>query len=133
MKSKVDKLDVDKLVSVPVDLSEKSYVVKKDLVKKTEYNKLVKVNNNKTIDASKLVKKADNNTKVNGIENKIIDHNHDKYILLLKNLKNIANFANKDDIVDFVKETDFGNKLISSNKRINSNKTKHILVENELN
>ena len=86
MKSKVDKLDVDKLVPVPVDLSEKSYVVKKDLVKKTEYNKLVKVNNNKTIDASKLVKKADNNTKVNGIENKIIDHNHDKYILLLKNL-----------------------------------------------
>ena len=86
MKSKVDKLDVDKLVPVPVDLSEKSYVVKKDLVKKTEYNKLVKVNNNKTIDASNLVKKADNNTKVNGIENKIIDHNHDKYILLLKNL-----------------------------------------------
>ena len=29
--------------------------------------------------------------------------------------------------------TDFDNKLISFNKRINSNKTKHVLIENELN
>ena len=28
---------------------------------------------------------------------------------------------------------DFDNKLLSFNKRINSNKTKHVLVENELN
>ena len=27
----------------------------------------------------------------------------------------------------------FDNKLLSFNKRINSNKTKHVLVENELN
>ena len=34
MKSKVDKLDVDKLVPVPVDLSKLSEVVKKMLLKK---------------------------------------------------------------------------------------------------
>ena len=34
MKSKVDKLDVDKLVPVPVDLSELSDVVKNDVFKK---------------------------------------------------------------------------------------------------
>ena len=34
MKSKVDKLDADKLVSVPVDLSKLSSVVKNDVVTK---------------------------------------------------------------------------------------------------
>ena len=34
VKSKVDKLDVDKLVLVPVDLSKVSDVVKTDVVKK---------------------------------------------------------------------------------------------------
>ena len=34
MKSKVDKLDVDKLVLVPVDLSKRSDAVKNDAVKK---------------------------------------------------------------------------------------------------
>ena len=42
LKSKVDKLDVDKLVPVPVDLSKLSNVVKNDVVKKTEYDELVK-------------------------------------------------------------------------------------------
>ena len=34
----VDKLDIDKLVPVPTDLSKLSNVVKNDLVKKTAYN-----------------------------------------------------------------------------------------------
>ena len=38
MKSKVDKLDVDKLVPVPVDLSKLSDAVKKDVVKKDIYS-----------------------------------------------------------------------------------------------
>ena len=46
LKSEVDKLDIDKLVPVPVDLSKLSDVVKNDVIKKAEYNKLVnKVNN----------------------------------------------------------------------------------------
>ena len=36
--SKVDKLDVDKLVPVPVDLSKLSDLVKKYVVKKDAYN-----------------------------------------------------------------------------------------------
>ena len=38
LKSKVDKLDVDKLVPVPVDLSKLSDAVKNDVVKKDAYN-----------------------------------------------------------------------------------------------
>ena len=46
LKTKVDKIDVDKLKTVPVDLAKLSNVVKNDVVKKTEYDKLVgKVDN----------------------------------------------------------------------------------------
>ena len=45
LKAKVDKLDIDKLVPVPVDLSKLSDIVKNDIAKKTVYDKLVaKVN-----------------------------------------------------------------------------------------
>ena len=59
MKSKVDKLHVDKLVPVPVDLSKLSNVIKNDFVKKTEYDELAnKVNDIKTTDTSDLVKRS---------------------------------------------------------------------------
>ena len=46
LKTEVDKLDIGKLKVVPTDLSKLSNVVKNDVVKKTEYNKLVgKVDN----------------------------------------------------------------------------------------
>ena len=58
LNSKVDNLDIDKLVLVPVDLSKLSNVTKNDVVKKTEYDELVeKLNAIKTIDTSNLVKK----------------------------------------------------------------------------
>ena len=51
LKTKVDKLDIDKLVPVPTDLSKLSNLVKNDVVKKTAYNKLVsKVDNIDTND-----------------------------------------------------------------------------------
>ena len=49
LKAVIDKLDIDKLVPVPVDLSKLSVVVRHDVVKKTVYDKLVaKVNSNDT-------------------------------------------------------------------------------------
>ena len=46
LKTKVDKIDADKLKTVPVDLAKLSNVVKNDVVKKFQYNKLVtKVDN----------------------------------------------------------------------------------------
>ena len=51
LKTKVDKLDFDKLAPLPVDLSKLSDVVKSDVVKKTVYDKLAaKVNNIDTSD-----------------------------------------------------------------------------------
>ena len=84
LKSEVNKLDTDKLVAVPVDLSKLSGLVKNDVVKNDVSDKLVtKVNNidtsgfvlktkydtdkselvNKIPDTSGLVKKTDYNTK----------------------------------------------------------------------
>ena len=40
-----------------------------------------------------------------------------------------TNLASKNDITDFIKETNFDDKL----KNITSSKTKHVLVESELN
>ena len=42
LKSKVDKLDADKLVPVPIDLSKLSHVVKIDVVKKDLYTAKIK-------------------------------------------------------------------------------------------
>ena len=51
LKTEVEKIDIDKLTPVPNDLAELSNVVKNDVVKKTEYDKLVaKVNNIDTTD-----------------------------------------------------------------------------------
>ena len=41
LKTEVDKLDMDKLKPVSTDLSKLSNVVKNDVVKKTDYDKLV--------------------------------------------------------------------------------------------
>ena len=52
LKTEADKLDIDKLVPIPVDLSKLSDVVKNDVVKKAVYDKLtIRVNN---IDTSHL-------------------------------------------------------------------------------
>ena len=47
LKTEVDKIDADKLKTVPIDLAKSSNVLKNDGIKKTEYDKLVaKVNSN---------------------------------------------------------------------------------------
>ena len=70
-----DKLGIDKLETTPVDLSKLSNVVNKEVAKKTEYNKLVKIFCQiQTIDISDLVKKSEYNTKIEEIEKKISTH-----------------------------------------------------------
>ena len=71
LKTEADKLDIDKLAPVPVDLSKLSDVVKNDVVKKTVYDKLVaKVNN---IDTSDFVLKTKYQTNKTELEEKILD------------------------------------------------------------
>ena len=69
LKTKVDKIDIDKLTPVPNDLAKLSNVVKNDVIKKTEYNKLVtKVDN---IDTTNFVQKAKHEKNRSDFEDKI--------------------------------------------------------------
>ena len=89
------------------------------------------------------LKKTDYNTKISETENKVNDHDHAKYITTQEFSKLTsgnfasglaqANFASKNDIANFVKKTYFADKLKNLNKKATSGKTKHVLVENELN
>ena len=96
LKNTVDELDVDKLVPVPVDLSNLSDVVKNDVVKKDVYNATNK-----------------------NIEDTMPDATMPKNFTarLAK-----ANLVSINDIANFVKKTDFDNKLINLNKTVTSNK-----------
>ena len=97
---------------------------------------------NKIANASNSAKKANYNTKFSEIENKITTY-RDKYIATqeFNNLTSEkftvrlaqAHLASKSYIANFAKETDFDDKLKTLNKDVTSNKTHHILVENELN
>ena len=71
MKSKVDKLDVDKLVPVPVDLSKLSDVVKNDVVKKDVYNAKIKNIEDKIPDITNLTAAAAVNAKINEVKGEI--------------------------------------------------------------
>ena len=65
LKSEVDKIDVDKLKTVPLDLSKLNNVVN-NVVKKTVYDKLVKKVNN--IDITGFVLKTKYNTDKSDLE-----------------------------------------------------------------
>ena len=127
LKTEVDKLHIDKLVPVPVDLNKLSDVVKNDVAKKDVYNKLVaKVDNintssffkkteyhtdkseleNKIPDTSGLVKKTDYNTKITKIEGKIPDFSN------LATKTSLTTVENKiPDVFNLVKKTDYDTKV----------------------
>ena len=143
LKTKVDKLDIDKLVPVPVDLSKLSDVVKNDVVKKDVYDKLVtKVNNidtsgfvlktkydtdkleleNKIPDTSGLAKKTDYNTKITEIEGIIPDINNLARKTALTTIENKIPSVN-----NLVKKTDYNTKVTEiENKSNNHNHDKYI-------
>ena len=89
---------------------------------------------NKLPSVSNLVKKADYNTKITEIEDKLTNHNHDKYIDTSEFDKLAADIFNaRLALANLIRKTNFDAKLSSFNKKITANKTKHLLVENELN
>ena len=135
LKTEVDKLGTDKLVPIPANLRKLSNVVKKDVVKKTVYDKLVaRVDNidtsdfvlktkyntdktkleNRTPDTSGLVKKTNYNTKITGLENKILDISNLATKTALTTVENktpnVSNLVKKADYN--TKIADIENKLI---------------------
>ena len=88
---------------------------------------------NEIPNVSTLVKKTDYNTNTRELEKKITDHNHDKYITTPGfNKLTAENFFARLKQTNIVTKIDFDNKLKNLILKINSSKTKHVLVENEL-
>ena len=88
---------------------------------------------NKIPNISSLVQKTDYNIKITEIEKKLIDHNHDKYIKTLEfNTLDADVFNARLAQANLVTKKDFDAKLSSLNRRITANKSKHLLVENEI-
>ena len=149
LKTEVDKLDIDKLVPVPVDLSKLSDVVKNDLVKKTVYDKLVaKVNSidtsrfvlktkydtdkseieNKIPDTSGLVKKTDYNAKITEIEGKIPS------ISGLATNAALTAVENKiPNISSLVKKTDYNTKITEIEKKLSDHNHDKCITPQEFN
>ena len=130
LKTEFDKLDIDKLVPVPVDLSKLSAVVKNDVVKKDVYDKLVaKVNN---IDTSDLVLKTNYQTDKTELENKIPDVSDFVKIAKLIEFENkipdVSSLATKaavtavdnkiPDVSTLVKKTDYNTKITEIEKNL---------------
>ena len=73
-------------------------------------------------------------TKISQIEKKITDHNHDRYITTPEFNKFTAEiFPARLKQANIVTKKDFNTKLKGLNQKINSNKAKYLLGENELN
>lgn len=75
LKLNLNKLDINKLLTTPIDLSKVSNAVKKDVAKTTVFDELVKsVDATQTNGTIYFVKNAERNTKIKDIERNILDH-----------------------------------------------------------
>ena len=85
LKTEVDKIDADKLKTVLVDVAKLSNVVKNDVIKKTEFDKLVaKVNG---IDNTNFVSRTKYENDGSDFEDNIDKIDKKKYLMLLIWLK----------------------------------------------
>ena len=64
---------------------------------------------------------------------KLADHKHDKYVTTPEfNKLTVENFAARLAQANLITKTDFDTKLSSLNRKITSNETKDLLIENEM-
>ena len=149
LKTEVDKLDIDKLAPVPVDLSKLSDVVKHDVVKKTVYDKLVATVNsidnsafvlktkydtdktelkNKIPDTSGLVKKTDYNAKVTELEDNIPDVSSLATNTALTTVENEV-----PNISRLVKKTNYDTKILETEKKLTDHDHVKYITTSEFN
>ena len=113
LKTKVDKLDIDKLLPLPADLCKLSNVVKNEVLKKIEYDAKIKNIEGKIPDISNLASKSNLNTKINEVKNEIPS------ITGLATTSALTAVENKiPDTSNLVKKTDYNAKVTNIEKKI---------------
>ena len=123
LKTKVDKIDVDKLKTVPDDLAKLSNVVKNEVVKNTDFS------------ADNYVTRTKFSTDTNALDDKI-----DKVDKKIPNVSNLATkpsviilVRNLDDRIDKLKINDYAKKTSLTNYMLTSTfNTKSAELENKI-
>ena len=106
LKGKVDQLDIDKLAPIPIDLSKLSNAVKNEVFKKTEYNVKIKNIEEKIPDITNLATKTILNTKINEVKTETPS------ISGLATTSALTAVENKiPNVSNLVKKTDYGTKV----------------------
>ena len=134
LKSEVDKIDVDKLRAVPVDLAKLTNVVNNDIIKKTDYNtkvtsietkiagltkntsdNLADITKLKAVDTNNFVLKTKLTSDVNTLENKIdtVD----------KKIPDISGLATKSSLTCYLQTATFNSKVTEVENKIKANDT----------
>ena len=148
---KVDNIDTTGFVLKATYDTDKSDLEKKisDTAKKTDLNaKITEIESkipcitglvtnsaltaeNKIPDVNSLVQKKQIMMQKCQIGKKITDHNHDKYTITpeFNNLA-VGVFTARLAHADLITKRDFNTKLQNLHRKVTSNKTKHLLVEN---
>ena len=129
LKTEVDKIDVDKLKTAPVDLAKLTYAVENDLVKKTVYNtkvtsiegqiarvtknaidNLVDITKLKAIDTNSFVLKTKLASDVTTLENKIDTAD--------KEIPDISGLATKTSLNSYLQTSTFNSKVTEVENKI---------------
>ena len=129
LKTEVDKIDADKLKTVPVDLAKLTNAVENDLVKKTDYNAKVTniesqiagvtkntldnlgdITKPKAIDTSSFVLKTKVTADVNTLENKIDTAD--------KKVPDISGLATKTSLTSYLQTATFNSKVTEVENKI---------------
>ena len=133
LKTEVDKIDADKLKTVPVDLAKLSNVVNNDAVKKTDYNtkvtsvesqiarltkntvdNLADITKLKAVDTSNFVTKTKFTADTNTLENKIDD---------VQKKPDVSGLATKSSLTTYLQTATFNSKVTEVENKIKANDT----------
>ena len=129
LKSEVDKIDLDKLKTVPVDLAKLSNVVKNDVVKKTNYNtKVTSIENQiagvtkntvdnlsdiaklKAVDTNNFVLKTKLTADVNTLDNKIYGAE--------KEIPDVSGLATRSTLTAYLQTATFNSKVTEVENKV---------------
>ena len=134
LKSTVDKIDTNKLKTVPADLAKLSNVVKNDVIKKADYNtkvtsietkiagltkntaaNLADITKLKAVDTSNFLLKTKLTSDVNTLENKIdtVD----------KKIPDVSGLATKSSLTAYLQTATFNSKVTEVENKIKANDT----------
>ena len=143
LKTAVDKIDADKLKTVPVDLAKLNNVVKNEVVKKTDYStkitsiesqiagltknkvdNLADITKLKAVDTNNFVLKTKLACDVTTLENKIdtVD----------KKIPDINGLATKNSLNDYLQTSTFNSKVTEVENKIKANDTKVNTIRSDL-